>query len=276
MTSTLLQLGVLSALAVQPLHAVKFDDCYKVETIKLPAGVPPEVGAIDFAEDGTLFIVLRRGDVLRAKPTADPAATKAPLATQAPAAPTAAPAATPPSISRPATQDAPRIPMVRAVAGDFLIPTPADVGAALLQRAGVWLLVLDANLPLDPGPLGLGTFAATEILRGPQATVFRIPATALGEPRLTRRADGWLGQAWSRRIAWRGMPCLALARVDSACSGVVEIARLRGIAICLGIDLAIDLDVDLVIFIDIVLDIRLRFGIDRSMPCNLVDLRRVH
>ena len=74
MTSTLLQLGVLSALAVQPLHAVKFDDCYKVEDIKLPAGVPPEVGAIDFAEDGTLFIVLRRGDVLRAKPTADPAA----------------------------------------------------------------------------------------------------------------------------------------------------------------------------------------------------------
>jgi hypothetical protein len=74
MTSLFFKLGVLGVLAVQPLQAVKFDDCYKVEDIKLPAGAPPEVGAIDFAADGTLFIVLRRGDVFRAKPSADPAA----------------------------------------------------------------------------------------------------------------------------------------------------------------------------------------------------------
>jgi glucose/arabinose dehydrogenase len=49
-----------------------FDDCYKIESIKLPDGVPPEVGAIDFAPDGTLFVVLRRGDVLKAKPESDP------------------------------------------------------------------------------------------------------------------------------------------------------------------------------------------------------------
>lgn len=53
-----------------------FDDCYKIESILLPPGAPPEVGAIDFAPDGTLFVVLRRGDVLRAKPVADPAAFK--------------------------------------------------------------------------------------------------------------------------------------------------------------------------------------------------------
>ena len=53
-----------------------FDDCYKIEDIKLPPGIPPEVGAIDFAPDGTLFVVLRRGDVLRAKPESDPTAFK--------------------------------------------------------------------------------------------------------------------------------------------------------------------------------------------------------
>ena len=45
---------------------------YLVEDIKFPPGVPPEVGAIDFAPDGTLFAVLRRGDVMRAKPKKDP------------------------------------------------------------------------------------------------------------------------------------------------------------------------------------------------------------
>ncbi len=44
---------------------------YQVEDIKFPAGVPPEVGAIDFAPDGTLFAVLRRGDVMRATPAKD-------------------------------------------------------------------------------------------------------------------------------------------------------------------------------------------------------------
>ncbi|TAE73408.1 MAG: hypothetical protein EAZ65_07285 [Verrucomicrobia bacterium] len=74
MTSLFLKLGVIGILATQTLYAVKFNDCYRIEDIKLPAGAPPEVGAIDIASDGTLFIVLRRGDVFRAKPTRDPAA----------------------------------------------------------------------------------------------------------------------------------------------------------------------------------------------------------
>ncbi|WP_193211903.1 hypothetical protein [Luteolibacter marinus] len=70
MKTTFLLFGALAT----PLFAgVKFADCYKIEDIKLPAGSPAEVGAIDFADDGTLFVVLRRGDVFRAKPAADPA-----------------------------------------------------------------------------------------------------------------------------------------------------------------------------------------------------------
>ena len=61
--------SLLFALFAAPLVASP----YKVEDIKFPAEVPPEVGAIDFAPDGTLFAVLRRGDVMRAKPAADPA-----------------------------------------------------------------------------------------------------------------------------------------------------------------------------------------------------------
>ena len=43
---------------------------YKVEDIPLPENAPPEVGGLDFAPDGTLFVVLRRGDVLRTTPKA--------------------------------------------------------------------------------------------------------------------------------------------------------------------------------------------------------------
>lgn len=45
---------------------------WKVETISLPEGVPPEVGAIQFDSQGTLYVALRRNDILTAKPTADP------------------------------------------------------------------------------------------------------------------------------------------------------------------------------------------------------------
>ncbi|MES2921315.1 MAG: hypothetical protein V4819_07205 [Verrucomicrobiota bacterium] len=67
----------MKPLLIAPLFAgvafaAGFDDCYKIETVKLPEGVPPEVGAIDFASDGSLFVALRRGDVIQAKPTGDP------------------------------------------------------------------------------------------------------------------------------------------------------------------------------------------------------------
>ncbi len=47
------------------------DDSWKVETVALPAGLPPEVGAVKFDSEGMLYVALRRGDVLMAKPVAD-------------------------------------------------------------------------------------------------------------------------------------------------------------------------------------------------------------
>lgn len=62
----------LSAALGMPVAVADFDRCYRVEDIRLPEGIPPEVGAIDFASDDTLFVALRRGDVIRAKPSPDP------------------------------------------------------------------------------------------------------------------------------------------------------------------------------------------------------------
>lgn len=56
---------VLTAALLAPAWA---DYPYRVENIPLPEGAPPEVGGLDFAPDGTLFVVLRRGDVFRATP----------------------------------------------------------------------------------------------------------------------------------------------------------------------------------------------------------------
>ncbi|MFT5882221.1 MAG: hypothetical protein ACI9FG_000721 [Crocinitomicaceae bacterium] len=50
----------------------KITDYYSIEEIKLPEGVPPEVGAVKFDTEGTIYVALRRGDILMAKPTADP------------------------------------------------------------------------------------------------------------------------------------------------------------------------------------------------------------
>ncbi len=57
-----------------PSHAEKpvFSDYYKLETIGFPEGVPPEVGAIGFNEEGEIVVALRRSDVLVAKPTEKP------------------------------------------------------------------------------------------------------------------------------------------------------------------------------------------------------------
>ena len=41
---------------------------YRIEDIPLPEGSPPEVGGIDFAPDGSMFVVLRRGDVFKTTP----------------------------------------------------------------------------------------------------------------------------------------------------------------------------------------------------------------
>jgi hypothetical protein len=64
--------GFLAFFAAASLLAAPVAECYKVEDIVLPAGVPPEVGAITFDADGVLYVALRRGDIIRAKPAPDP------------------------------------------------------------------------------------------------------------------------------------------------------------------------------------------------------------
>lgn len=51
---------------------VELTDYYSIENIALPTGIPPEVGAVKFDSKGTLYVALRRGDILMAKPNADP------------------------------------------------------------------------------------------------------------------------------------------------------------------------------------------------------------
>jgi hypothetical protein len=55
-------------------HAAEFKQFYALEDIALPKDVPPEVGAITFDADGLLYVCLRRSDVFRAMPSADPKA----------------------------------------------------------------------------------------------------------------------------------------------------------------------------------------------------------
>ena len=45
---------------------------YQIETIALPKDIPPEVGAVQFDSEGSLYVALRRGDILVAQPTEDP------------------------------------------------------------------------------------------------------------------------------------------------------------------------------------------------------------
>ena len=45
---------------------------YLIDSLEFPEDMPPEIGALDFDSDGMLYISLRRGDVMTAKPSKDP------------------------------------------------------------------------------------------------------------------------------------------------------------------------------------------------------------
>lgn len=64
-------LMLLSPLLLGTLLAPPLSDYYQIETIALPKGIPPEVGAIQFDSEGTLYVALRRGDIFMAEPTKD-------------------------------------------------------------------------------------------------------------------------------------------------------------------------------------------------------------
>lgn len=66
--------GLLLTVLASSAPASPWSDCFKLEDIAFPPNVPAEVGAITFDSDGQLYVCLRRGDVLRAKPVKDPKA----------------------------------------------------------------------------------------------------------------------------------------------------------------------------------------------------------
>jgi hypothetical protein len=127
--------------------------------------------------------------------TPAPAIQAPPVLASLPPQPSAPPAALPPPppvAAIPPPPVPPRAVPVQPLAGGLSIPAAADVGAALLRRGGTWLLVLDAPVPLDLAALRDGPLARAEATTGQHATALRIPAGALAEPRLARRAEGWL------------------------------------------------------------------------------------
>ena len=73
MRSISLSLLILTAL-VSTAAGAKWTDYFTLEDIAFPKNVPAEVGGITFDPEGDLYVCLRRGDVLRAKPVADPKA----------------------------------------------------------------------------------------------------------------------------------------------------------------------------------------------------------
>lgn len=64
----------LPLLFVGGLAAMPLAQCYQLEDIALPPGVPPEIGALAFDAKGTLYVALRRGDVIATTPGPDPKA----------------------------------------------------------------------------------------------------------------------------------------------------------------------------------------------------------
>jgi hypothetical protein len=59
-------------LGIAIVPSVTSAESYVVDSLEFPKDMPPEIGAIDFASDGMLYISLRRGDIMVAKPSKDP------------------------------------------------------------------------------------------------------------------------------------------------------------------------------------------------------------
>ena len=64
--------AILLVMFSSSTYAQNITDSYRIENIALPDNAPPEVGAIQFDREGTLYVALRRNEILMAKPTADP------------------------------------------------------------------------------------------------------------------------------------------------------------------------------------------------------------
>ena len=59
-----------------PVAGLWAGPAYVIDRVDFPGDLPPEVGAVDFDSEGTLYVALRRGDILTAKPVKDAKAFK--------------------------------------------------------------------------------------------------------------------------------------------------------------------------------------------------------
>lgn len=178
---------------------------------------------------------------VQAEPLAAPAARPAPPpapARIAEPAPTPAPATTlsPAESQRPVA--------VRLQPGPVIsIAAPAQVGAALFRRGGIWMLVLDTPLPLDLAALrGNPALAAAEASTGPEATTLRLPAAGLPTPRLRRDGNAWVLDQPAGETGLRGIlpeieagpPTRLLLRAEQAGGSVSVLDPETGTALLVG------------------------------------------
>lgn len=75
MTPYLKSISLLLLTAFSSTSAIA-EESYVIDRLAFPDDMPPEVGGLEFASDGTLYVALRRGDILTAKPSDDPKAFK--------------------------------------------------------------------------------------------------------------------------------------------------------------------------------------------------------
>ncbi len=148
-------------------------------------------------------------------PVAEPAASLPPpvqgVAVSEPPPPRAAPAPTAepvsPSLPRPAAL------AVRLIARPghdraIVFPYPAGVGAAVLRRGTLLLVLFDSALPLDLTALRRDpVFAALDVQTLPDATLLRLPLASPAILRASRDAAGWRLEA-SRPAELRDEPAI--------------------------------------------------------------------
>lgn len=63
----------LTSLIIAGITTTAFGkESYTIDRVAFPEDMPPEIGAVEFAKNGDLYVALRRGDIIVAKPTEDP------------------------------------------------------------------------------------------------------------------------------------------------------------------------------------------------------------
>ena len=136
-------------------------------------------------------IVVDVADAARETPSVQPRPEARPSSLQ-PAAPRRAEPAPPaPAVAPPPPEPIAAEPSLTGLT----IPAGPEVGAALFQRGGQWLLVLDAVVAPDAAALRRAGLGEQDMAAGADYTLLLLPAARLPAPRLARRPGAWVLEA---------------------------------------------------------------------------------